>query len=556
MADEGRTLPTELAEASRMLAAQADMRRGRLVTRISIGVWLLTWLAFLMAILFLDAPLAFWDDPILVLVLVVGLGALAAAALAREGATMSGAVLLVNVFALGVLGATLLAQDPLAALTTLFAFTVVPVLAGFSLSSRATVVYTLVAVAITVLFGLSTGATSVITLVILLLIIGASMTVHAYEREHDEEVIEAQASKLLEHAAGLESIIESSPEGMVSLDADLRLRSCNRTAVMFARRLWGWQPQAGEPVLEILPADRRADVRKVLEAALAGHRFEQTVPLQDALGSGHYEVVVSPLTRDGEVTGVGITVRDVTVRQREIDRETQDRMGSLQASLLHEMHAYRERMLGSTAHEIKSPLTELRVQFDLLRRKGDGSWSESQLTTLQSMDRTLGHLERLTRSLMDVARLHSEEARVRLEPVDLVALLQDLATMFTPMMENRGIRLVLDMKDDSWVRGDPGRLQQVFESLLRNAMSRSPKHVVLETDQEGDEAVVRVLHDGESLDQDEQATLFEPFAGTMQQRGSVELYVAKGLAEAHGGTIETAPSDEGGAFIVRFPVSD
>lgn len=103
--------------------------------------------------------------------------------------------------------------------------------------------------------------------------------------------------------------------------------------------------------------------------------------------------------------------------------------------------------------------------------------------------------------------------------------------------------------------GDPDRLTQVFANLVENALRHGAGTVQIRLRSAGDGAVVEVSDEGPGVDPRDVPHLFTKFWKTGRRGGTgLGLFVARGLFEAHGGTIQVGPGTRGGArFTVHLP---
>src|SRR5262249_49697099 len=133
-------------------------------------------------------------------------------------------------------------------------------------------------------------------------------------------------------------------------------------------------------------------------------------------------------------------------------------------------------------------------------------------------------------------------------------------------MEQRGLDFRFDVEGTPLVvRGDEGRLLQIFVNLLSNAAKYTPRggHVVFEVEREGEEAVARVADDGLGIRQDMLAGVFELFvqSGRPLDRADgglgVGLTLGRSLVELHGGRVAARSDGEGQGteLVVRLPLS-
>jgi signal transduction histidine kinase len=215
---------------------------------------------------------------------------------------------------------------------------------------------------------------------------------------------------------------------------------------------------------------------------------------------------------------------------------------------------FEARLRNIVSHDIRNPLGSIRIGIELLLRRASG---ESERDVLDRMDRSAIRAQKLALALLDVARLRGGQP-LPLEPseTDLVPLLRHVVAEL-PGSERARMELPSAVTG-AW---DPDRLEQALSNLVANALQHSPEGSPVEvsvraTDQE---ARVRVHNLGAPIEPDLLPHLFAPFGrwrlGRVK-RGSVGLglFIARSIAEAHGGRLELASSAESGTtFVLCLP---
>ncbi|AWK86237.1 stimulus-sensing domain-containing protein [Azospirillum thermophilum] len=267
-------------------------------------------------------------------------------------------------------------------------------------------------------------------------------------------------------------------------------------------------------------------------------------------------------------------IPDLTARGDEIG-ELSGVLRDMTAALWARMDAI-ERFAADVAHEIKNPLTSLRSAVETANRISDPD-RRARLMAIIADD--VQRLDRLISDISNASRLDAELSRAELEPVDLGAMLGMLAEMHDPVAGADGdedadptaprIQLDLTPGERLVVPGLEGRLTQVFQNLIANALSFSPPGgtVRLSARRTGGMVEVTVSDDGPGIPEGKEEAIFERFyterpAGEkFGTHSGLGLSISKQIVEAHDGTIAATnrPTAEGRAagatFIVRLPSS-
>ena len=211
------------------------------------------------------------------------------------------------------------------------------------------------------------------------------------------------------------------------------------------------------------------------------------------------------------------------------------------------------------AHDLRNYLTALDGHVTLLRRRAERERRPRDLENATAASRVVERLTRLVVDLLDTARLEQGLFAVEPQPVDLVALAAEAAEIFAT--ETTAIEVWAP--DELVVGADPDRLRQALANLLANAVRYSPAGapVVVEVAREeradGPWACVSVRDRGPGIPPDLLPRLFTRFAaGRGREAGlGLGLYLARGIATAHGGTLAVESSPGAGArFDLALPI--
>jgi signal transduction histidine kinase len=161
--------------------------------------------------------------------------------------------------------------------------------------------------------------------------------------------------------------------------------------------------------------------------------------------------------------------------------------------------------------------------------------------------------------LLDVARIDAGIFAVSPQMIDLVNLTEEVAASFQPMHPTITLRL----PDELPVQADPGRIAQVIQNLVSNAVHHSPDSAPIvigagiERRDDGTWAVVSLHDEGPGIPHEQLPQLFTRFAAGPHSPGlGIGLYLARQITEAHGGTlsVESAPG-KGSSFWLSLPLS-
>lgn len=227
---------------------------------------------------------------------------------------------------------------------------------------------------------------------------------------------------------------------------------------------------------------------------------------------------------------------------------------------IEELFRAQQRFVADVSHELRSPLTVIRGNLDLIRR-GVVDDPNARAETLGALD---SEVERMSRLVSDLLLLAQADAGlpIRNEPVELDTLVLDVYR-HARMMAN-GVRVSLGNEDQATVIGDPDRLKQLFINLVENAIKYTPNggQVKISLDKEEGWVRVAVSDSGIGISAEDLPHLFDRFYRVDKARSraaggtGLGLAITKYVAEAHGGKITVeSQMGQGSTFTVWLPVT-
>jgi heavy metal sensor kinase len=227
---------------------------------------------------------------------------------------------------------------------------------------------------------------------------------------------------------------------------------------------------------------------------------------------------------------------------------------------LHKVFEGQRQFVADAAHEMQTPLTVIKgtIEVALQHNRTADEYRDALVTNLGQVDR----LSTLTRSLLTLAQFAGDRPPVKLVPLALEPLVQDLIKELAVLAEDRKVRLTLDAHPVPLVLGDDGRLTQLLVNLLDNALTHTPPGgaVTLRLNQKDGQVVMNVEDTGSGVAPEHLPHLFERFyrgdpARDRESGGAgLGLAIVKEIAQAHGGTVRVESAfGKGTAFIVTLP---
>jgi signal transduction histidine kinase len=378
---------------------------------------------------------------------------------------------------------------------------------------------------------------------------------------------ESDDARALAHTVSLlEAALESTADGILIVDRSGRMvRSNDRFA-----RMWripheivanGNDDLALSYVLDQL-ADPEAFLQKVraLYASPEESSYD-TLCFRDGRVIERYS---QPQRLGDAIVGRVWSFRDVTARVRA--EEERDRL------LEHEKAArvaaedavrMRDEFLSIASHELRTPLTSLTLFAQALAQRlelGEAVDTAELRRALELSGRQIRRLTALVGLLLDVSRARRGDIALKLERVDLSALVSDVCSLLSDQAARSGSTLSVsgDRMEGTW---DRLRLEQVVTNLVTNAIKfgrARPIRVALA--REDGMARLTVEDQGIGIPADVQARIFEPFVRGVSSRNfgglGLGLYITRAIVLAHGGSvaIESEPG-KGTRFVVLLPIA-
>jgi signal transduction histidine kinase len=220
----------------------------------------------------------------------------------------------------------------------------------------------------------------------------------------------------------------------------------------------------------------------------------------------------------------------------------------------------RDEFLSVASHELKTPLTSLKLQHGLIDRALTGEAREKVGPRLATAVRQVQRLAALVDNLLDVSRLSL--GRLSLEPteVDLGQAVRDAVERMEEVFSQAGCTVRVDVPGPLTGRWDSLRLDQVLVNLLTNAAKYGAgRPVAVEARAEGDEAVrLWVRDEGIGIDEKDLPRLFGRFERAVSDRHygglGLGLFISRQIVDAMGGSIEVeSRPGVGSTFTVRLP---
>jgi len=355
-------------------------------------------------------------------------------------------------------------------------------------------------------------------------------------REHELAENEAQ------QRAELSALLEGLGEGIIILETTGQVRLVNAAA----RSILGTDDTTHDmPALRVCDVDGNLlpDEAHPMSRALRGDDYtEYEVVYILPNGKRRQVVTTSTSLKDtrGAVAVAIMVLRDIT-RLRELERQ-------------------REEFTGLISHDLRTPLSVISMSAQLL----DSAFAEKDFVAAAGCaSRISGNARRMAvmlQELTEASRLEAQEAGLQLVPCDLHKLLVDIVARLD---EARGRRVSIETAGAVWepVPGDLAQLDRCITNLITNALkySRAQAPVRVKLSDRSSYVEIAVTDHGIGIAPESLQHIFNRYFRTASGKGRAEglglgLYIARLIAEAHGGRIDVVSElGVGSTFTLRLP---
>ncbi|MBL8775129.1 MAG: HAMP domain-containing protein [Acidimicrobiales bacterium] len=230
------------------------------------------------------------------------------------------------------------------------------------------------------------------------------------------------------------------------------------------------------------------------------------------------------------------------------------------ATRLEQLVTAQEAFVADASHQLRTPLTALRLQLENVREEVGPDEAEEVEAALGEV----GRLSRLVDGLLALARAERTSTTVTAEIIDLGALLDERREVWAPVAAEQGVALALDTGDQPVrVLATPDHVAGVVDNLLANALDVSApgSTVTLSSRSSARDAEAHVVDEGPGLSDDERARAFDrfwttPSAGRRLGGSGLGLPIARQLARIDGGDLELRAAPTGGIdAVLRLPAA-
>jgi two-component system phosphate regulon sensor histidine kinase PhoR len=333
--------------------------------------------------------------------------------------------------------------------------------------------------------------------------------------------------------ARLATILDNMADGVIMTGSEGNILLANNAAA----KLFNIKNTTEKPLIEVV---RDHELDEVLKLCLQTAKT-QSVQYESGSSKRYIRAIAIPISHD-EMSGVLLLFQDLTE--------------------LRNLQTTRRELIGNISHEFRTPLAGIKAMVETLR---DGAVDDKK-AAIDFLVRIDDEVERLTQivvELTELSRIETGEAELRLEPVNLNLLVEEVITQLSPQIERQ--QLTAEKKIDTnlpSVQADKRRIRQTIVNLIHNAIkfTNPGGKIMVTTRIHNGSVTVDISDTGIGIAKRDLPHVFERFyKGDRDRSGGgtgMGLAIAKHVIEAHGGSIWVQSEEgKGSTFSFSLPVN-
>jgi PAS domain S-box-containing protein len=320
--------------------------------------------------------------------------------------------------------------------------------------------------------------------------------------------------------------------------------------------------QAG---LQLLGLDRQRIVRMPFTTFVAEQDLQPFIIMLRRLRHKSHQERLKLSMKSHRHNAFDAQIEAVNVLRNDADKETLTLLIVLDISEQKRMEQQRDMFFSIASHELRTPITNISLSLDLILRKQGHRLPDDIRENLQIANRATRRLRNLIRDILELRKANRADLQIDLAPVNLAALVRETITLNSPFARSLDIEFQLcEPLPEVAVLGDEGRIVQVLNNLLTNAVKYSSAGGEVRIAIESDDVRARVLvsDQGIGIPDGLKDRIFEPFTQAdpsiedNRRKGSfgLGLSIGRALINKMGGVLDYISQEgSGSTFFFELP---
>ncbi|HXX69659.1 MAG TPA: hybrid sensor histidine kinase/response regulator [Polyangiaceae bacterium] len=222
------------------------------------------------------------------------------------------------------------------------------------------------------------------------------------------------------------------------------------------------------------------------------------------------------------------------------------------------LDAQRRDHVAMLVHDLRHPLSSLGLLAEVL--EADDMDAHDRESAVSQMRTLCSEMARLVDSVLAASRLEAGVFSVEPRTVRVGAIVEPTLAVFTPVASRRRVALTFEGSLALEVYADPQKLRQALDNLVANAVKFTPRggRIVVRVSSDGRQTIFEITDSGPGVAEGERGTIFDRYKQGSRGRAAggagLGLTIARGIAEAHHGSVSVTTGDLGGAaFRIALP---
>lgn len=354
-----------------------------------------------------------------------------------------------------------------------------------------------------------------------------------------------------ERQATLAAIVDSSDDAIVSKTLDGIITSWNKAA----QRMFGFSEEEaiGKHISIIIPPERIEEETMIISNIRSGRKIDHFETVRRAKdGTERFiSLTISPVKDgQGKIIGASKIARDISMRiQAEKQKE-------LYIQRLHELNQYKDEFMVMASHELKTPLTVILANLQILEHMMK---DDPFVTQLRKTIEKTQKMADLISNLLDVSKVQSGKLDLNISSFDINEVISEIVSSMQSTTKNHNF--IFDNPPPLIVKADAYRIEQVLINIIGNAIKYAPNggNITITTGRRNGYVQIEITDEGIGIPAVDHEKIFERFYRSSGKAKSfsgsgVGLYISSEIIRKHQGDIFVKSEEgKGSSFVIRIP---